>query len=164
MITSSTSPGWNIKKLIQIKDPWSRQITFSNFPPFVFLARWCKSICPAFTSGAMEDYCVLIVFRFRKFDCYFFQLPVWACSTLRYSGVMLAWILFRRPCSESCHEKAKGNNARWKPDVRQVLFYLYSFTCTIINILLFLKAKTSYGHAIELWKKRCGIDQKRLII
>ena len=27
-----------------------------------------------------------------------------------------------------------------------------------------LKAKTSYGHAIALWKKRCGIDQKRLII
>ena len=27
-----------------------------------------------------------------------------------------------------------------------------------------LKVKTSYGHAIALWKKRCGIDQKRLII
>ena len=27
-----------------------------------------------------------------------------------------------------------------------------------------LKIKTSYGHAIALWKKRCGIDQKRLII
>ena len=24
--------------------------------------------------------------------------------------------------------------------------------------------KTSYGHAIALWKKRCGINQKRLII
>ena len=29
---------------------------------------------------------------------------------------------------------------------------------------LSLKIKTSYGHAIALWKKRCGIDQKRLII
>ena len=27
-----------------------------------------------------------------------------------------------------------------------------------------LKVKTSYGHAIALWNKRCGIDQKRLII
>ena len=27
-----------------------------------------------------------------------------------------------------------------------------------------LKINTSYGHAIALWKKRCGIDQKRLII
>ena len=27
-----------------------------------------------------------------------------------------------------------------------------------------LKLKTSYGHAIALWKKHCEIDQKRLII
>ena len=27
-----------------------------------------------------------------------------------------------------------------------------------------LKVKTSNGHAIALWKKRCGIDQKRSII
>ena len=27
-----------------------------------------------------------------------------------------------------------------------------------------LKIKTSYGHAIALWKKRCEIDPKRLII
>ena len=27
-----------------------------------------------------------------------------------------------------------------------------------------LKLKTSYGHAIALWKKRFGIAQKRLII
>ena len=38
----------------------------------------------------------------------------------------------------------------------------------ILVIALFeapsLKVQTSYGHAIALWKKRCGIDQKRLII
>ena len=27
-----------------------------------------------------------------------------------------------------------------------------------------LKVQTSYGHAMALWKKRCEIDQKRLII
>ena len=27
-----------------------------------------------------------------------------------------------------------------------------------------LKVKISSGHAIALWKKRCGIDQKKLII
>ena len=32
------------------------------------------------------------------------------------------------------------------------------------NFVIPLKVKTSNGHAIALWKKRCGIDQKRLII
>ena len=31
-------------------------------------------------------------------------------------------------------------------------------------IIVDLKGKTSYGHAIALWKKRCGIDQNMLII
>ena len=33
-----------------------------------------------------------------------------------------------------------------------------------MNIHKALKVKTSSGHAIALWKKRCGIDQKSLII
>ena len=40
-----------------------------------------------------------------------------------------------------------------------------SFTITNYSHLKqALKLETSYGHAIALWKKRCEIDQKRLII
>ena len=46
--------------------------------------------------------------------------------------------------------------------------YYYELNTILLDLGLViqwvLKVKTSYGHAIALWKKRCGIDQKRLII
>ena len=45
------------------------------------------------------------------------------------------------------------NNTRW--ELKKII--------TFIKVTL-LKVKTSSGHVIALWKKHCGIDQKRLII
>ena len=47
--------------------------------------------------------------------------------------------------------------------------YLSLFNSKLYQIILeseidALKMKLSSGHAIALWKKRCGTDQKRLII
>ena len=42
--------------------------------------------------------------------------------------------------------------------------YMYILCLPLLATFLLLKVKTSSGHAIALWKKRCGIDQKRLII
>ena len=51
----------------------------------------------------------------------------------------------------------------------QAILFCRSFACTLHSFVLFLsgfplKIKLSSGHAIALWEKRCGIDQKRLII
>ena len=48
-----------------------------------------------------------------------------------------------------------------------LLFWYYWRFILFENIFLFryvLKIKISSGHSVVLWKKRCGIDQKRLII